>query len=333
MKIKDIYKEIYDYENLCNAFWKASKGKHNRKEVIKFKKNFYKNIDILKNQIISKKLDIGNYRYFKVFDPKPRDICAASFPERILHHAIMNHCEPILDKYAIDDSFACRKEKGTHRAIKRAQFFSRKNDWFLKMDIKKYFNSIDHYIALKLMSKLFKDPDLIILFQKILETYSITPGKGVPIGNLISQHLANYYLGSFDHWIKEELKIKGYIRYMDDFIVFRKEKKQLKEDLKLIEDFLLSRLELKLKENTILNRCQHGIPFLGLRVFPYKVLLNQQSKKRFVIKFRAYERKFLNGVWDQDTLIRHMLPLVEFTKSADSGSFRQSIIDRFGVPS
>ncbi len=203
----------------------------------------------------------------------------------------MNICEPFLDKYAIYDSHACRKGKGNRKVLDRAQQFVRKYEWYLKLDIRKYFDSIDHDIVIHLLAKQFKDPDLLLLFEKILDTYHTEPGRGVPIGNLISQHLANFYLGCFDHWTKETRKIRGYVRYMDDFVLFSHEKHLLKTELAETEQFLKNHLHLELKSNIQINRCSRGIPFLGFRVFPAHIRLLPESMKRFSKKYRKKARQ------------------------------------------
>ena len=306
-------------------------GKKEKKEVIRYSENLDKNLKKLQEQIINVKPDIGNYRFFIVRDPKLREICSPSFKEMVLHHAIMNICEPVLDKYAIYNSYACRKGKGTVKAIQRCQEYVRQHKWYLKMDIKKYFDSINHNIAIQLLTHKFKEKSLITLFYKILDTYHKTPFKGVPIGNLISQHLANFYLGPFDHWILEEQKKRYYIRYMDDFIVFGNCKKDLKELLEIIQIYLFNKLDLKLKHTTQLNRTSIGIPFLGFRVFKGKILLTPTSKKRFIKKFKQYEHNYEMGIWDSQKLVQHMEPLFAFVQTADTLSFRKNVINRFGV--
>ncbi len=328
-----IYKKIATYENLCLAFWKAARGKQDRQEVIAFRKDFSARICKLQNELLSHELDIGHYRFFKVFDPKRRSICAASFPERVLHHAIMNVCEPTLENYTIFDSYACRKGKGNRKALARAQQFACTYPWFLKLDIRKYFDSIDHKIMMRLLSRRFKDKDLLLLFQKLLETYHTRQGKGMPIGNLISQHLANFYLGNFDHWIKEEQRVKGYLRYMDDLIVLGPDKAYLQSAFAGIKGYLCSKLALQVKPNIQLNRCRCGIPFLGYRIFPHMIRLSPQSRQRFMQKYRQYEKKWHIGQWSTGELIRHMEPLIEFTRAGSATGLRRNIINRFGVSS
>ena len=329
----NLYQQIPGYDNLYLAFWKAARGKQLRSDVIAFRQNFDANIKKLHEDLKRHEPDIGNYRFFRVFDPKLRCICAASFPERVLHHAVMNVCEKVLEAYAIHDSYACRKGKGNRKALARAQFFSRRFEWYLKLDIRKYFDSIDHKILISQLSRRFKDRDLLSLFKMILDTYHTSPGKGMPIGNLISQHLANYYLGVFDHWVKEELKILGYLRYMDDFILFGPDRAYLKNALVQVKIFLKTELSLDLKENIQLNRCVCGIPFIGYRVFPSHIRLSPRSRKRFIAKFKQYEKRWQNGEWSERDLVRHMEPLIEFTRAARSDAFRNNVIKQFGVSS
>ncbi|MDM8516687.1 RNA-directed DNA polymerase [Desulfobacterales bacterium HSG16] len=327
----NLYYLITSHENLRIAFQKSARGKQEKKEVIQFRKNFDRNIEKLRSQLLKGEPDIGHYHFFVVRDPKVRTVCAASFPERVLHHGIMNVCEPFLDSYSIYDSYACRKGKGNRKALARAQKFVRQSSWYLKLDISKYFNSIDHTIMMQLLARRFKDKDLLMLFQKIIDTHHIRPGKGVPIGNLISQHLANFYLGCMDHWIKEERRIKAYLRYMDDFILFSKEKSILKKELKEIEKYLKNNLDLTLKNDIQLNQCYLGVPFLGFRVFPCHIRLLPRSKKRFSKKLREYERYYCEGIWTERELARHVEPLIDFTRAADSLRFRRMVIKKFGV--
>jgi hypothetical protein len=160
----NLYSHIHTCENLCLAYRKAARGKQDRQEVIQFRNNFAVNIAKLQNEIVRHQPDIGHYYFFMVHDPKPRSICAASFPERVLHHAIMNVCEPVLESFSIFDSYACRKKKGNRKALARAQQFTRQYAWYLKMDIRKYFDSIDHNILLELLRRRFKDRELLLLF-------------------------------------------------------------------------------------------------------------------------------------------------------------------------
>ncbi len=289
--------EIADYENVRLAFTKAARGKQGRSDVVAFKRRFDANIAGVQAQLQRRQLDVGHYRFFYVFD----------------------------------DSDACRKNKGAQKAVWRAQAFARRFPWYLKLDIRHYFDNIDHGCAMAMLGRRFKDRGVLDMFRQIVATYETASGAGMPIGNLISQHVANFYLSGFDHWMKETLQIKGYIRYMDDLLVFGADKQALKQVHLQMRDYLARRLKLTLKSDFQLNRCIRGIPFLGYVVFPFRIRLSDRSKKRFRNKFRQYEAKYKQGLWRIDDLVRHMQPLAAFTQMADAAAFRRRIIQRFGV--
>jgi retron-type reverse transcriptase len=196
--------KIAEPENIRLAFFKAIKGKRDKKDANNFSGHLHYEIPEIHHELLSGDVHWGTYFRFKIYDPKEREICAASFRERVIHHAIINICEPVFEEYQISDSYACRKGKGLDAAIDRAQGCSEKSPWFLKMDIRKYFDSIDHEILKKTIRRKFKDKTLLNLFDQIIDGYFKVPGKGVPIGNLTSQYFANHYLALFDHYIKEE---------------------------------------------------------------------------------------------------------------------------------
>ncbi len=332
-RVGNLYERIAEPDNLRLAFLKAARGKQDRPEVIDFRAHLADNIKKIYAELVAEQPDIGHYRFFEVRDPKRRTICAASFRERVLHHAIMHICEPVLERYAIFDSYACRPGKGSRKAVARAKLFVERSSWYLKLDIRKYFDSIDHDVLLAQLGRRFKDKRLLALFAKLLATYHTVPGKGLPIGNLVSQHLANFHLGELDHWLKEVRGCKDYLRYMDDFVLFGNDKKLLREELVAIAQFLATRLGLRLKDNIQLNRCRQGLPFLGYRLFPARIRLLPASRARFVQRFREYEQLAAQGVWSEQGLARHMEPLIDFTRVADATSFRRGVIAAHGVSS
>lgn len=321
-----LYERIAEPENLRQAFIKAIRGKRGKAEVVAYAANLDEHLRRLRDELLSGAVPVGNYHYFTVHDPKEREICAASFPERVLHHAIMNICEPVLERYAIHDSYACRTGKGMHAAVRRAQEFTRQYMWYLKLDIRKYFDSIHHATLAALLERRIKDPKVIALIQRIVNTYGAEAGRGLPIGNLLSQHLSNFYLGHLDHWAKESLRVAGYVRYMDDFVLWSSEKATLQAHLSSIRAFLQANLKLDLKDNVQLNRCARGIPFLGYRVFPGRVALGPRARRRFSRKLRGYENEWLRGDWSEADLARHMEALLSYVRFADSLAFRRAVV-------
>jgi retron-type reverse transcriptase len=316
-------------DNLRLAFWKAAKGKRTKADCRAFRENLELNLGKLRGDLLSGQVGVGDYRYFTIHDPKERTICAASFRERVLHHALMNVCEPVLERAAIFDSYACRKGKGRLAAIERAQGFARQHAWFLKMDVRKYFDSIDHSILTGLLARKFKDRAVLELLGSIIGSYGTAPGRGLPIGNLTSQHFANFYLGPLDRFVKEDVGRRAYVRYMDDFVVWGGDADDLRQVRDRTQAFLAQELSLELKSNTALNRTARGMDFLGYRLFPHTVRLARRSKVRFARKFRRCEQTYLRGQWSELHLQQRMLALLAFVMPADSLAYRRHVLERF----
>lgn len=321
-----LYARIAEPENLRLAFLKAVRGKRAKPEVIAYAARLEENLLALREQLLARTVDMGHYHFFTVHDPKERVICAAPFPERVLHHAVANVCEPVLERYAIGDSYACRTGKGMHAAVQRAQAFTRQHAWYLKLDIRKYFDSIEHNRLLALLVRRIKDADVLRLLAEIVGTYRTEPGRGLPIGNLLSQHLANFYLGHLDHWVKETLRVRGYVRYMDDFVLWAEDKPALQAQLRAVRGFVEAELGLTLKDNVQLNRCEFGIPFLGYRIFAGKLALGPHARRRFARKLSGYEAEWLSGRWGEPDLQRHMESLLSYVRVADTLGLRRLII-------
>ncbi len=309
----NLYLKIAERENLELAFWKAQRRKSARSDVQVFRANLSENLTLLREELLSGNVAFGNYRYFTIYDPKERVICAADFRERVLHHAIINVCEPVFEKYQIFDSFACRKGKGLDACLARTREFCRKYPWFLKTDVHKFFDSVEHATLLRLLERRFKDGRLLNLFSKIIESYETRSGKGLPIGNLTSQYFANLYLGVADHQIKEVWGVPAYVRYMDDFVLFFHENGQAKRAKVQVAEFLFRELKLELNKPQI-NRTACGLPFLSYRVFGTGLKLSQKAKRRFCRKMKDVNR---------DEEAERALPLLAFVQRADSYGFRK----------
>lgn len=323
--------KIADADNLRLAFWKAAKGKRAKADCLAFRDRLDENLSRLREQLLAGEVTVGDYHYFKVHDPKERLICAAAFRERVLHHALMNVCEPVLDRAAVSDSYACRKGKGQWVAVERAQGYARTHGWFLKMDIRKYFDSIYHPTLRDLLRRKFKDLVLLGIFDRILGSYHKTPGRGLPIGNLTSQQFANFYLSPLDRFLKEELGCGAYVRYMDDFVVWGESGTELRAVCERVREFLATALKLELKANTAINRTALGMDFLGYRLFPGTVRLARRSKVRFASKFCCYEAAHRRGEWSELILQQRMQALLAFIIPVESGAFRRHVLQRFGV--
>ncbi len=313
--------KIADPDNLRLSFWKARKSKEGKMEVAYFRKSLDKTLLTLRNEILSGNVQVGQYHYFTIYDPKERLICAASFKERVLHHAIMNICHSNFEKYQIFDSYASRLGKGTYAALDRASVFQHQYKWFLKLDVRKYFDSIDQEILKSMLTKRFKDKVLLQIFFQIIDSYQTQEGKGLPIGNLTSQYFANHYLALADHFIKEKLQATAYVRYMDDMVIWSNDKNMLLKIGNEFQSFIETKLFLTLKP-FCLNSTDKGLPFLGYMLFPKTVLLNNSSRKRFKAKLKQYSYKLNNAEWNQAKYQAHVLPLIAFAKHANTFNLR-----------
>jgi len=323
-RIGNLYGHIADYENLLAAFHAAARGKRDRAEVQEFARHLPDRIGRLRDELLAETVHLGNYHYFLIHDPKQRRICAAEFRERVLHHAVINVVGLYLERPLIDHTFACRKGKGQLRAARFAQDCARRFPFFLKMDIRKYFDSIAHATVRDQLGRLFKDPALLRFFDRLLDTYETRQGHGLPIGNLTSQYLANLYLSTFDHYVKQVLRCRAYVRYMDDLLLFgaRHEVNSWQESGAA---FLAEELGLEVKNGGFTNRTAHGCDFCGYRVLPIRLGLARHAARRMRRKWMVLERAYtMHGIGALELQSR-AAALFAFAETADSGVFRRNL--------
>lgn len=254
-----------------------------------FGRQLMPNLIALHQELKNKSYTHGSYEHFVVNDPKRRDIHKASVRDRVLHHALYRKLYPFFDTTFIADSYSCRNNKGTHRAINRFEVFTRKVSknytkqcFVLKCDIRKFFASIDHTILFSVLEKRIEDKDIVTLLRNIIESFnSCVPDVGLPLGNLTSQLLVNIYMNEFDQHIKHIFKVKYYIRYADDFVFVSRSKSELEEIRQKVEDFLTTTLKLSLHPNKVfITTMYSGIDFLGWVHFPYHRVVRTTTKKR-----------------------------------------------------
>ena len=325
-RVANLKSRIVDYDNILLAVHKAFKGKRDKNEVCGFIKNLDSNVAQIYSELESGNVEIGNYHYFKIFDPKERLICAASLKERIVHHAVMNICHDYFDRKLIYDSYATRPGKGVYAALDRVKNSIKRFTYFAKLDVRKYYDTIDHDVLKQQLAVVFKDKWLLGIFEKIIDSYCVTPNKGLPIGNLTSQYFANLYLSGIDHYMKEQVVVPLYVRYMDDVLILMKNRATLMSAVRCYIDYADRYLHLKIKP-PIIGNCVNGIPFLGYRVMSGYTLLAGKSKRRFRHKLLKYEKWLANGVFSESDYSNHITPLLAFTMHASSKSFRRSCIN------
>jgi len=279
-------------ENLLESWREFLRGKRKRKDVAEFSLNFLDNIFALQQELADKTYRHGGYQAFKINDPKPRDIHKAGVRDRLVHHAIHRILYPYFDRKFIFDSYSCRLEKGTHRAINRFRGFARKVSrnntrtiWVLKCDIRKFFANIDHRILKDILAKYIGDEDVLWLIVQVIDSFT-TKGKtgaGLPLGNLTSQLMVNVYMNEFDQFMKRKLKAKYYVRYCDDFVIVLENRNDLKKFVPVISEFLKTQLKLSLNPDKVfIKTLSSGIDFLGWINFPRHLVLRTATKKRIL---------------------------------------------------
>lgn len=307
-----MYEQIYQMDNLYLASKKAMKGKKSKSTVAKFW--FYEDekLACIHELLKHEKYKFGNYTEFTINDNSVmRKISAAPFADRVVHHAIMNVLEPLFEKSYIYDTYANRKGKGTLAALRRAKYYANKYEYVLKIDIKKYFPSIDHEILISMLYKKVDCDDTMQLLIGLIENSNkqedaffyftndtlLTPHerrKGIPLGNLTSQFFGNWYLNEFDHYVKEEFRVKGYIRYVDDMTFFSNSKDFL-EDLVLVVDNYFEKFRLRIHpDKTVLQKSNEGIVFLGHKVYDthFRITSKSLNRSRKNLKKVKYQYRY-----------------------------------------
>ncbi|MCX8015814.1 MAG: reverse transcriptase/maturase family protein [Patescibacteria group bacterium] len=300
-----MFDKICSFQNLYSAYLKARKAKRYRPYILEFNFNLEENLLNLQKDLLNLTYQPGPYRQFTVCDSKKRLIKAPAFRDRIIHHALCNVIEPIFDRGFIFDSYACRKNKGTHRAVKRLGNFIKSlktrlgesttsvETYCLKCDVSKYFENIDHNLLLGFIAKKIKDKRVFWLIKRIIESDS----PGIPIGNLTSQLFANIYLNELDQFIKHYLREKYYLRYMDDFLILDINKKRLHQIKRQIQKFLRDKLRLELHpKKANIFPINKGIDFLGYKIFFNYRLLRKNTVKRFIRRLKKHQQQLKNNL-------------------------------------
>ena len=290
-----LFPQLSAFSHLLAAYRRALRGSGRSREALRFTYELEPRLLALQTALQTGSYQPQPYRYFEIRDPKHRLISVAPFADRIVHHAVVGLLEPIYEPSFIYDSYATRKGKGQHAAILRAQYFLRRERWFFKADIEQYFASIDHERLIALLARKVKDRAFLSLTERIIRNGG-TNGKGLPIGNLTSQFFANVYLNPFDHWIKQDLRVKGYVRYMDDFVLFASDCDTAKRYRQAIANWLADHLDLRLKpQATFLNQRAYGLSFLGARIYPRLIRPHPVHLRRNLGHLRRQQRAWLAG--------------------------------------
>lgn len=326
MKRKNnLYQDIYHRQNILDAHKSAKKGKSKHYEVKRFEENLTDNINNIHNTLKNKEYKTSNYKIVERLERgKKRVIYKLPYnQDRIVHHCLMQVVKPIIESIYIKDTYQSIKGRGIHKAKNRLQFFlkDRANTAYcLKIDISKYYPSVNNGILKNLIRKKIKCKDTLSLIDEIVDST-----KGLPIGNYSSQTFGNFYLSYFDHWIKEECNIKYYMRYADDMIFLHSDKNKLHELKRKIVTYLKDELDLELKPNSqIFKVSDRGIDYLGFKFFHSHILLRNSIKKAFVKKTRKAITK---------DMVKSIVSYLGWIKSCDAynllrKTFTKEILDK-----
>jgi hypothetical protein len=317
------FADITSFSALHAAALRASRGLAGRPAVARFLVDLEPELLALQRELHAGEYQPRPLRHFRIRDPKPRTISVAHFRDRVVHHALCAGIEPRLERYADPNSYACRVGKGNRAAVLRVQQLARKRPWFVKLDVRHFFETADHAVLRNLLRRLIRDRDVLGLAGTIIAAGGHEPGKGLPIGNLTSQHFGNLYLSAFDHRARVLPDHAGLVRYMDDIVLFAESRdaaRRLRDGATLVlEDEL--RLEVK-QEATRLAPTSNGVPMLGFRVWPRLIRLDGARARRVTRRHRRIRRALRDGHVTEADAARRMQGLFAWTDLAASDGLR-----------
>lgn len=342
------FEKIICLENLFSAWCEFRRGKRKRLDVQEFERYLEDNIFRLHEQLKNGTYVHGSYHAFKIFDPKFREIHKATVRDRIVHHAIYRILYPIFDETFISDSYSCRLEKVTHRAVVRLANFTRKVSrnhkgqcFILKCDVKKFFASVDHDILLNLIKKRIKDDRVMWLAKQVIRSFSASPRFqrererelkedfqeiGLPLGNLTSQLFANIYLNELDQFVKHELKIEFYLRYTDDFVAVAEDRDTLGSLINPINKFLQTRLKTSLHPHKVeIRKLRQGVDFLGYIILPHHIVLRTKTKQRMFKRIKLNKQKLDVGLMSEESFNQSLQSYLGILKHCNGYKIKQQL--------
>lgn len=317
---------ITSESNLYEAHRRARRGKGSSVAVSLFEERLFENLCEIGHKLSTGTYVWGDFERFKIFDPKEREIAVPPYRDRVAHQALLGCCEPYFESAQIDQSFACRKGKGQTRAVALAAKCAGRARCYLKMDVRKYFASIDREILKELIARRFKDKFVLRAFYDVVDSFEPYSSRGLPLGCLTSQFFANHYLTPLDRYVKEELKLRSYVRYMDDFILWHDELDALKQFRREIESFLDGYLHLSWKEASI-NYTSTGLTFLGMSIYPNRVRLASRSRVRFRRRYTSVLDELDLGRLSEEQASERLRALFAHVSRSESKAFRLRVIE------
>jgi RNA-directed DNA polymerase len=339
---ENLFEQVISTENLFSAWDQFKKGKRGKEDVMRFEHDVEVHLFKLHSELKSKTYRHGGYSGFFIYDPKLRHVHKANVRDRVLHHAVFTVLNRVFEPTFIPTSFSCRIGKGTHKGFewvenalcKESRNYT-KACYALKCDVKKFFDTVDHHILLSILSKRVRDPHLVWLLREIIDSYesersNLFSAKGVPIGNLTSQIFANIYMGEFDQFMKQTLRVNRYARYTDDFIVISTDRAYLESLIEPMKEFLKKKLALELHPDKVtIRRVTQGIDFLGYVSLPHYRLMRRRTKRRIVWKLKGRIREFKSGLISREVLDQSFKSYLGVLSHADAHDFSERLKNQY----
>lgn len=295
--LNNIFYYKLKFSKMLKAYERASKNKHKCKEVITYELDLASNIIDTLKQLYAGVYKVGNYRQFRIYEPKERIIQSLPFRDRIVQQwYVEEFIKPIFVPKFIKDTYACLENRGVHKAVKKLNKYMyeynkiNRDFYVLKCDVSKFFYSINKQRLYEIVNRYVKDKAFMKLTKDLI--YHDRNEVGIPIGNYTSQYFANIYLNELDHFVKEKLKIKYYVRYMDDFVLLLEDRNQCRVILEEIKEFLDKNLGLKLNKKTNYFRNSQGVNFCGYKIFKTHIMLKKENKKKIKIKIKNWNKLY-----------------------------------------
>ncbi|MCZ0926424.1 RNA-dependent DNA polymerase [Halomonas janggokensis] len=331
-KHKRLIEGVIDWDNLIQSHHRARRGKRDRHEVNVFEANLWEELGALQMEMLWGSYQPGRYRRFLVYEPKLREILAAPYRDRVVQHAICALCAPIWDHAMIDDSFACRPGKGTHAGADRIEGWLRGMTatgpvWVVKMDVSKYFASIRHGLAKSVVRDKISCPDTLCLIDAIIDSTADPDDPdpvGIPVGNLLSQWIANLVGNRIDQWAKRELRLKRYARYMDDMVALVRTKHEALAIRDEFEDKLAS-MGMRFSKASVLP-ASRGVNFLGYRIWAHKRLLRRDSVRRIKRNLKAMRWQYARGDIDLPKIQQRIQSWIAHADHANADSLKRQVL-------
>ena len=333
VRYDNLFEKVVDFDNIYDGYLEARKGRRYKNEIMYIGAR----VESIISQMIFE-LNVGTWRPQQYYEfecrteVKRRIINAPTFRDRIFHHALVRVVKPLFEKKFIFDSYACRDGKGTHAAVQRLQNFMRRASYtgervyILQCDISKYYPSIDHDVLKQIIRRTIKDRRLLEVWDRLIDGFNGDTEIGLPIGALTSQLSANIYLNELDHFVKEYIQAKYYLRYMDDFIVVSTDKEYLKKVLADVQWFVECTLKLKLNPKTRIFPASHGVDFAGYRTFTTHILPRKRNIKAAKLRFKDLSHEFKYGRVDFEGVRARVASFLGYVKHCQAHKTTESTL-------